>query len=254
MTDSVGKKWEQSFHEGSYVTSALGKDFFLSYAESKYIQLMIKFSGIKKGDWVLEAGCGSGKLSVVLATMGYKVTALDYSEQMLKNVAELAKEAESYFGKVNIEFKQGDLGNLELAKKYKLVFNEGVVEHWLKRGDRVHVIGQMRKVTEKGGTVAVFVPNGVNPLHFWWVATRFSGYYSAPKMTRYSTAKLRKEMAEAGLEDFQTDGIDAYYTFNKWPRLPILDYPIGYAEKHFAPPKYLREIFGTNIVCMGKNV
>lgn len=253
MSDNVGDKWEQSFHDDSYKIEKVGKEFFLSYHNSEYVKLMIQHSGIKKGDKVLEAGCGSGKLSVVLATMGYDVTALDFSPRMLRNVEELKKEAEEYFGKLKLNTEQGDLGDLKLRDKYKLVFNEGVVEHWLDRDDRIHVIKEMRKVTTRDGSVAVFVPNGYNPLHFWWVATRFSGYYSAPPMTRYNTNKLKHEMEEAGLKDFYTDGIDVYYTINKWPHLPFFDYPIGFAEKNLKLGKEIREMLGTNIVCIGKN-
>ena len=101
--------------------------------------------------------------------------------------------------------------------------------------------------------MAFFAPNGANPLHFWWVLSRYPGYTSAPKMTRYSSAKLRKEMQVAGLTDLYTVGFDVYYTLNKWPHLKILDYPLGFMEKHFPAPKGIREILATNLVCLGKN-
>lgn len=263
MSDNVGKKWEQSFHEqdaaltagasSAYEIKGVPKSFFTSYSQSPYIELLVKYAKLKKGSTILEAGCGSGKLSVVLATMGFKVTALDFSKKMLKNVESLKKQAEKHFGKLQMDFVQGDLGDLKLTKKYDAVFNEGVVEHWLDHQDRIHVISQMKKVTKKDGTVAVFVPNGANPFHFWWVATRFSGYMSAPKMTRYSTKKLKNELKAAGLKKIETDGFDTYYSFNKWPRLPLLDYPIGYLEKHHKPAKPIREFLGTMIAAMGKN-
>lgn len=255
MPDKLGDKWEQSFHEQkeAYEYPDVDKFFFEAYQKSPYVQLMVDYAKLKKGDHILEAGCGSGKLSVVLATMGYKVTAMDFSKTMLQNVKNLAKQAEKFFGKLDIDTAQGDLGNLKLKDKYKLVFNEGVVEHWLDRKDRIHVMGEMKKVTAKGGTVAVFVPNAANPLHFWWVATRFSGYISAPKMTRFSTRKLKNELKEVGLKKLQSDGIDAYYTFNKWPHLPMVDHPLGYLEKHHKPPKAVREWLGTNIVALGTN-
>lgn len=252
--DKIGQKWEKSFHDHSYEIKQVGKEFFESFADSKYIKLMVNYSGIKKGDRVLEAGCGSGKLSVVMATLGYKVTALDFSERMLKNVWALKQEAQKYFGRLDLECVRGDLGNLKLPTTYDLVFNEGVVEHWLNKEDRAQVIKEMVKVTKTGGRVAVFVPNGGNPLHFWWVVSRYSGYTSAPKMTRYNTNILKKEMEEAGLKDLYTDGLDVYYTFNKWPHLSLLDYPIGYIEKRMLPPKWLREVLGTNIVCLGRKI
>lgn len=248
----IAKEWEKILSPHSYEITQTSKEFYLDLQNSNYVKIMIKYSGIKKGGKIFEAGCGSGKYSVTLATMGYDVTAMDYTDSILKNVNALKQQAEKFFGKLPLKTVKDDLRDLKTKETYDLVFNEGVVEHWLGREERVGVIKQMVKVTRKGGTVAIFLPNGKNPLHPWWELSRFPGYLSAPPMTLYDVKKLSSEMKEAGLSDFYTDGLDVYYFINKWPRLPVLDYPLGFLEKNLPLPKPLREKLGTIIACLGK--
>ena len=57
---------------------------------------------------VLDVGCGPGFFSVLLARLGYEVTAIDYTENML---AEARKNA-AHYG-VKIDFRQMDAQNLD---------------------------------------------------------------------------------------------------------------------------------------------
>lgn len=59
---------------------------------------------------VLDIGCGPGFFSILLAQMGYEVTAVDYTENML---AEARKNAASYG--VEIDFQRMDAQRLEFA-------------------------------------------------------------------------------------------------------------------------------------------
>lgn len=252
MTENIGDKWQKVFTHGSYSTPEVTKEFFLGLQSSPYLKVLLAYAQPKKGALVLEAGCGSGKWAVTLATLGYQVVAMDYSLAILKEVEKLKKQAEKYFGKIDLQTWADDLNNLKIKDRFDIVFNEGTVEHWLKKEERLHVIKEMKKVTKKGGTVAIFVPNGAHPLHFWWVVSHYSGYFSAPPMTRYSTRKLKREMNEVGLRDLQTNGFDSYFSLNKWPHVKLFDYPLGYLQKHYPPPKIIQELMGSGIVCLGK--
>lgn len=61
---------------------------------------------------ILDIGCGPGFFSVLLAQMGYEVTAVDYTENML---TEAQKNAENYGVSSAIEFKRMDAQKLEFA-------------------------------------------------------------------------------------------------------------------------------------------
>lgn len=95
---------------------------------------------------VLDIGCGPGFFSVLLAQMGYEVTAVDYTENMLE---EAKKNAKSYG--VSIDFKKMDAQNLAFADEtFDLVISRNVLwnlecpckayEEWL-------------RVLKKGGSI-----------------------------------------------------------------------------------------------------
>jgi 2-polyprenyl-3-methyl-5-hydroxy-6-metoxy-1,4-benzoquinol methylase len=69
------------------------------------------------GEPVLELACGSGRLTIPLASEGVNITGMDISEEML-NLAKLkASKVE-----VNIRFLQGDMRSFDLGEKFKFIF------------------------------------------------------------------------------------------------------------------------------------
>lgn len=72
---------------------------------------------------VLDVGCGPGFFSVLLARLGYEVTAVDYTENML---AEARKNA-AHYG-VKIDFRQMDAQNLDFEDGiFDLVISRNVL-------------------------------------------------------------------------------------------------------------------------------
>ena len=72
---------------------------------------------------VLDVGCGPGFFSVLLARLGYEVTAVDYTENML---AEARKNA-AHYG-VDIDFRQMDAQNLDFEDgTFDLVISRNVL-------------------------------------------------------------------------------------------------------------------------------
>ena len=75
----------------SYNSLAKLYDKFSFDTEAKdwagYICELLKRRGVTKGCRVLDAGCGTGKITVQLYKAGYNVTALDNSAQMLEVAA-----------------------------------------------------------------------------------------------------------------------------------------------------------------------
>ncbi|MDR2349677.1 MAG: class I SAM-dependent methyltransferase [Deltaproteobacteria bacterium] len=62
---------------------------------------------------VLDAGCGPGFFSVILAGMGHRVTAVDLTPAMIKEAGDIARDHfESLPGKPGIEFVLGDAAAL----------------------------------------------------------------------------------------------------------------------------------------------
>lgn len=252
---SVGELWRAAFRheEDAYQVSLPDRAFFVRLLRSPYMKHIRRYAQPKRLERVLEGGCGSGKFSVCFAIMGLRATALDYSPRMAANALNLKQAAAGYFGQLALEAAVGDLTHLPFADdSYSLVFNEGVVEHWLDDSQRLKVIAEMSRVTLPGGTVAIIVPNGGHPLNGYWMK-HHPGYLSAPPMTLYTSAQLVAEMKEVGLQDVYADGIGTFsglaFTF---PHSRLMRLASG-ALNHTLPiPRYLRQRMAVHIIALGR--
>lgn len=255
MRERTGEEWERVFRENPllYRPDVVDERFFEKFIKSRYIRIMVRFAQIKGGEEILEAGCGSGKFSVCLAILGCKVTALDFSRQMLGNTRILSEIAASYFGKLNLRTIRQDLNTLDISSDtFDVTFNEGVVEHWLDKKQRIHIISEMVRVTKKGGAVIIFVPNGRHLLYYWWKLTRYPGYVGSPEMFCYDAVELREEMKAAGLTSIETDGIDPFLSLSQWPTNCFFSHVTTAFGKVISLPRRIREKFGVNIVALGR--
>jgi 2-polyprenyl-3-methyl-5-hydroxy-6-metoxy-1,4-benzoquinol methylase len=102
---------------------------------------------------LLEAGCGSGRISIKLALKGTKVTLLDSSVAALR----LARKfAPSNFS--NITFINNSI--FHIAAKdgaFDVVWNAGVLEHFWEAEQKT-IIEEMLRVCTPGGKVIILVP------------------------------------------------------------------------------------------------
>jgi SAM-dependent methyltransferase len=103
------------------------------------------------GSRVLEAGCGIGAQTVILArnSPGARITSVDISEDSLRR----AKEKVRQEGITNVEFRQGDIFRLPFGpESFDHVFICFVLEHLADPG---RALGQLRPLLKKGGTITV---------------------------------------------------------------------------------------------------
>lgn len=110
--------------------------------------------GELKGKRILEAGSGSGKISLCMAMDGAETILADYSEHALKQ-SRLAFRRKAR----HAVFLQEDIRRLSLeGRQVDLCWNAGVLEHY-ERSDRLTILSEMARVTRTGGRVIVFAPN-----------------------------------------------------------------------------------------------
>lgn len=89
--------------------------------EVNYINQIIKekFNDAKT---ILDLGCGTGIHANLLASMGYEVVGIDFSEDMIR-IANEKKNNEYLSNSKNLNFFTGDITNMELGKKFDVVLS-----------------------------------------------------------------------------------------------------------------------------------
>ena len=73
---------------------------------------------IQKDGKVLDLACGAGRHSILFAKMGFDVTAVDLSENLLK-----VAKANAHFEDVKVRFIEADLRHFWLNEKFDLIVN-----------------------------------------------------------------------------------------------------------------------------------
>ena len=82
-----------------------------TYNEIVEMPAMLSLIGNVKGKTVLDAGCGPGHYSILLAKNGADVTSIDISEKMIEIAKNNAKEAAS-----KVRFLVGDIQDLSIDR------------------------------------------------------------------------------------------------------------------------------------------
>ncbi len=109
---------------------------------------------------VLDIGCGVGFLSLLLAIMGYKVTAIDCSSSMLNEAKKMAK---LYKVDEDIDFIQMDVDELNFNKEeFDIIVSR--YAFWLFEKPEV-VYEQCFDLLKKGGLLLNFDSNWLLPFH-----------------------------------------------------------------------------------------
>jgi ubiquinone/menaquinone biosynthesis C-methylase UbiE len=65
---------------------------------------LVNFSGIKAGDTIFDAGCGTGVVAITAARRGAKVSALDLSPELIERA-----HVNAQLAGVEVDFKEGDV-------------------------------------------------------------------------------------------------------------------------------------------------
>lgn len=99
-----------------------------------------------KDKTVLECGCGGGQHTSFVAPFAKHITSVDL------NAVDVAKKRNK--DAKNITFLEDDIANMDLKKKFDIVFSIGVVHH---TDDPDKTISNMIKHTKKGGKTIIWV-------------------------------------------------------------------------------------------------
>ncbi len=140
----------------------------------------------------IEIGSGIGITSLILSDK-IECTLLDFDKGILEKAAQLfAKHGRS------AAFVECDMFDLSaVQRKYDVVFNSGVVEHYNAK-ERTVLLKEYAKVMAENGAMVISVPNHYClPYKLGYVALRCLGRWKFPK--EYAIKNLSQELNEAGL-------------------------------------------------------
>lgn len=102
----------------------------------------------------IEAGSGTGRISLRMATKGASIVLVDYSERALKNAQDLFLKSNQ-----KGEFILADIMNMPLNNQTAdITWNAGVLEHFT-FSEQVKALEEMKRVTKTEGVIISLNPN-----------------------------------------------------------------------------------------------
>ena len=151
--ESMARYWSQDAENyGDIIRKELAS--FRVEAWQKYLQEKMPADTRK----VLDLGCGPGFFSIILAKMGYEVTAVDCSEGMLAQARKLVESAGS-----EITIKQMDINHLDFSHAaFDAIVSRNVT--WT-LSNPWQVYEECRRILRTGGRLLLFDANWNMPLY-----------------------------------------------------------------------------------------
>jgi len=167
-----------------------------------------------KGYKILEMGAGSGLLSLHMAREGAEATLLDCSKNALAYSYMLYQELKrrgEFLGKVKFVHQNFFSESFLLDKKFDIVHNSGVIEHYNSEKS-LRIVKKMEGLAKTNGYVIVAVPNYFCPdLIFTWIK------YRKGTERFYSKKKLKKNIKK--LFSFSCKNRNFYFRLSRMDAL-----------------------------------
>jgi ubiquinone/menaquinone biosynthesis C-methylase UbiE len=122
ISDFKTKAWQHKGKARKYRKATESKTDLSYMLAEQYLQVLANHA--PPGAKVLDMGCGTGVISMALADMGYQVTAVDVSNEMLD-------ELRQGMGARSIELSRGDIFSLPVADdSFDAIISRWVLPHF----------------------------------------------------------------------------------------------------------------------------
>lgn len=167
----------------------------ITHTESPYIQRhldeVLRVSGLRPGARILDAGCGMGRHSVLLAARGFEVEGLELSPDLLERMRLASPRP--------IPTYCADMADppRELDNRYDGALGFFILHHV---PDLKSAFAGVARVTRPGGVVVFIEPNPWNPLYYLQIGFTPGMKWSAERgMLNMRREPMFAAMAAAGL-------------------------------------------------------
>ena len=134
-------------YDAPYATRAQAG--FDVHGEANFIMQLLQAEPVQKSPWhLLDAGCGTGRVSIELARRGIDIVGVDLDEVMLSQARQKAPQ---------LDWRLGDLSTIDLGKLFDCIVMPGNVMIFVTPGSETAVIHNLtHHLTPNGLLVAAF--------------------------------------------------------------------------------------------------
>ncbi len=195
---AVARQWSEALRRGGYEPPKLrGLAAYRLRFYSRIWRRLHRLLGTHADTTFFEFGCGGGVQLIPLAFHGHRVAGIDVSREVLDRCRDYIGEVERRTGRrLPVVLYEGDFLAFEHDRQYDVVFNFGVIEHFLDESERLSAIAKMFDLAKPGGFVVSVVPNGMHPMRQRMRAEGLGGY-SVPEID-YTDESAAADMLHAG--------------------------------------------------------
>ena len=125
-----------------------------------YQELQDYFKNRSEKNKILDLGCGQGRDSLFLASIGYKVTAIDTSEVGVNQMLAKAKEQQ-----LQINGITGDALSLDLEEKFDIILFDMLL-HSFEKEQQLLILEKCMSFLETNGTFCIVFPDDMDENYF----------------------------------------------------------------------------------------
>ena len=194
---SVTEQWRAELRDTGYETPRVGaRDCARMLLLSRVWRRVLRHTALGRSHDVtaLEFGVGGGDQLVPLYMRGWQCVGVDCSADVVRRAEEYVRRVEARCRpKGAINFVVADFLEFPVAGKgFDIVFQFGVLEHFLDDAERSSYLGKMFEQTRPGGWVVSYVPNGLHPARRRQKEQHLGGY-NIPEID-YTAASAASEL------------------------------------------------------------
>jgi SAM-dependent methyltransferase len=218
IKDRIRHYWEGSAqtYDGCY-----GHGLKTAHEKSLWLDLLSRNIGISRELRILDVGCGTGFLSLLLAEQGHTVTGIDLSPEMRTKAAEKAKKAE-----LNISFIPGDAEEPPFSQQsfdvivsrhvaWTLPSPQKALENWkalLAPGGAVVIIDGVWTPRDPGSKIRFLLADFIRLLqgqvkHFFW-AGKYAAKGELPFFGGAEPETIIKHLQDCGYKEIWMDSME----------------------------------------------
>lgn len=147
--DAFTERWVNRFTD-AYEEERLGELSWVTTSVNPAVEQLVIDQVLRRGDAVLDLGCGPGVTAVFLARHGMHVTGLDQSTAALRRARELA----DFYGE-DITLVEGDVLDIPISDASVDVVHDSFVYHNIRPENRQRYAAEVARVLRPGGLVVM---------------------------------------------------------------------------------------------------